>query len=389
MDCLNQTSVTNHRINGDSDSNDNWENEKLSQIPFKVLRGHRDGVNSCQFCINDTHILSASDDGTTKLFNFKNTKLVTNYAAHSKPVTTIKVSANSRNFITCSWDKTLCYWDLETGKILWSGEHEGIVTSGDISCDGKLIVSCSDLDNTVKVREASSGDVIHELKQHHTNTPTCCIFSPNSQRIATTGMDKTTKVWDLISKKVTASLSDHENIISTCCFSKNERYLCTGAWDKTLRVFDISTGMYRSEGSKELKRGHEGCVSSCQFSEDSELLVSGGYDKALVLWDGKTFSKKLTMKGHQGWVTDVSISSDKHWVISSSKDKTIRMWNIENCNKIPIVIESQRAMGLKITQCLECGKPFSIGQLEEDDTFTTCVFCRLADPMRSALPSVI
>ncbi|XP_039253122.1 small ribosomal subunit protein RACK1-like [Styela clava] len=367
----------------------NWENENLSQIPFKVFRGHRDAVNSCVFCINGTHVLSGSDDGTAKLWSARGTKLITNYAAHTGPVSAVKVTKDSKQFLTCSWDKSVRLWDLETGKILWTGKHNGMVMAGDISLDGKLVVSCSDFDNAVKVWNAEDGQELTELKNHHSSTPTCCSFSPNGQRIVSTSFDKVTKIWDRVSETVTATLTDHLNIVSSCCFSEKERYLCTGSWDKTLRLYDISTGMYRTKGSKVLDKGHEGCVSCCRFSTDGQTLISGGYDKAVILWDVSNYVKKLVLKGHEDWITDVDTSIDKKWILSASKDKTVRMWNIENADHIPAVVESRHAMGLKIMQCEKCGKSFSIAQLEDVVDTSICVFCRLADPERNTLPSIL
>lgn len=42
----------------------------------------------------------------------------------------------------------------------WSGRHDGIVTSCNFSNNGKMAVSGSDLDNTVKVWDVNSGLVI-------------------------------------------------------------------------------------------------------------------------------------------------------------------------------------------------------------------------------------
>lgn len=45
----------------------------------------------------------------------------------------------------------------------WSGKHAGIVTSCNFSHDERLIVSGSDLDNTVKIWDANTGELIHNI----------------------------------------------------------------------------------------------------------------------------------------------------------------------------------------------------------------------------------
>nr|CAB3267734.1 WD repeat-containing protein 88-like [Phallusia mammillata] len=373
----------------ESPPTDLWENENLSQIPFKVFRGHQSGVTSCQFCCDGKNILTSSKDGTVRLWNTDRGKVVHTYQGHMLPVTRATMCVNDKNkMLSSSWDKSIKLWDMENDKVTWQALHEGIVTFCDIASDGKLAVSASDFDNAVKVWDLRDGSLVQELHEHHQSTPTCCVFSPNSQRIATTSMDRTTKIWDLLSQRVTVKLSGHKNIVSSCCFSSNERYLGTTSWDKTLQIWDISTGMFRSQGAINLTKGHDGSVSCCKFSSDGQCVVSGGYDSSIIVWETEKKSKKIVLKGHDGWVTGVDISLDGKWILSSSGDKTIRVWNIEAADHIPAVIENRRAMGLKIVQCEKCSKPFSIAQCDDPLEISTCVFCRLADPQRNQLPSL-
>nr|XP_026696028.1 WD repeat-containing protein 88-like [Ciona intestinalis] len=365
-------------------STGNWENENLSQIPFRVLRGHNDGVTSCHFCINDSKIVTASRDGSVRLWNTELGATIQNIRVHSLPVTKAKLRVSK--LLSSSWDKSVCLTDPETSDVIWSVKGEGIVTSCDISSNENLVVASSDLDNSVKLWDMRSGLLVANLLDLHSSTPTSCCFSPNDQRIASTGMSMTTKIWDLVSKKTTISLIGHKNLISNCCFSTNERYLCTSSWDKTLQLWDISTGMYRLEGATNLLKGHEGSITSCVFSSDAQYLISGGCDDAIVVWDMSVKSKKIVLKGHDGWVTGVDCSADRNWVLSSSQDRTVRVWNIQAADQIPAVLEHRKTMGLKIVVCEKCSKPFSIAMLEDPQDLSICVFCRLADPKRYKLP---
>jgi len=364
-----------------------WENENLSQIPFKVFRGTRCDVTSCQFCNDDRNILSSSKDGKVHLWSTATGRIIQTFQNHTLPVTKARITLDGKRIISSSFDRTVCVSDTETGALLWQQPHDGIVTCTDVSNDSNLVVSCTDFDHGLHVWNLETGEMVNSIKFHHGSTPTCCALSPNGQRIATTSMDKETKIYDIISQKNTVTLGGHKNIVSSCSFSSNERYLCTTSWDKSLQVWDISTGMFRSKGSTLLTKGHDGSVSCCQFSNEADCLVSGGYDKSVVLWDLTCNSTKLVLKGHDDWVTGVDISKNSKLILSSSQDHTIRLWNIEGADRIPQVIENRRALGLKITQCEKCSKPFSISQTEDDEDFNVCVFCRLADPNRNTLPA--
>lgn len=55
-------------------------------------------------------------------------------------------------------------WDTETGNIVWTNRHNGIITSCDISADSKYVVSVSDFDNAVKIWNAEDGKEAFSLK---------------------------------------------------------------------------------------------------------------------------------------------------------------------------------------------------------------------------------
>lgn len=45
-----------------------WEHQSLAQVKIKVLRGHKDAVNSCSFAFEDSKIVTASHDKTLRLW---------------------------------------------------------------------------------------------------------------------------------------------------------------------------------------------------------------------------------------------------------------------------------------------------------------------------------
>ncbi|OXB67765.1 hypothetical protein ASZ78_010367 [Callipepla squamata] len=273
------------------------------QIQFKILRGHSDTVSSCHFCCEDSKILSCSYDRTVKLWE------------------QIRV-------VTSSYDNTVKTWDMETGKVLWTIEHEGIVTSCNISCDGKYVVSGSDKGCAISVFDAVSAREVACVQGHHMSTITRCCFDPDNQRVTSVSYDKTIKLWDMVARSTSITIKEgHSNAISDCCFTSDGRFLCTASWDKNLKIWDIKTGEFQSRGPVTLKEGHEGSVSSCCFSQDASLVVSGGYDNTIAIWETGAGYKKLSLKGHWDWVTDVAISENQKWILSASKVITTSlMW---------------------------------------------------------------
>uniref|UniRef100_A0A8B9D9W2 WD repeat domain 88 n=1 Tax=Anser cygnoides TaxID=8845 RepID=A0A8B9D9W2_ANSCY len=318
-------------------------------LQYKILRGHSDTVSSCHFCSEDTKILSCSYDRTVKLWDVaKGFPVRVFEEEHTAPISECNLSPDDRRVVTSSYDNTVKAWDMETGKML-----VGIVTSCNISWDGKYVVSGSDKGNAIFVFDAVSATVVAHVQGHHRSTITRCCFDPDNQRVTSVSYDKTIKLWDMTTRSTLVTINEgHSNAISDCCFTSDGRYLCTASWDKSLKIWDIKTGQFRCHEPISLNQGHEGSVSSCVFSQDASLVVSGGYDKTIAIWETDAGYKKLSLKGHCDWVTDVAISENKKWILSASKDSTLRLWNIEKMDHIPSVIESRKEKGSKITQLL-------------------------------------
>ena len=65
--------------------------------------------------------------------------------------------------LSSSWDKTLCFFDVETGSVLWRAENIGIVMSCDLSPDGNYALSCVDYEDSIKILDVRTGTVLHDL----------------------------------------------------------------------------------------------------------------------------------------------------------------------------------------------------------------------------------
>lgn len=128
------------------------------------LTGHTDAINFMQFNNDGTKLVTASDDGTAKIWDAGSGKLLADLRSHTfnsraadfSPENVLDPTA-AKKMITASDDGTLKTWDRETGTLLKVfSKHDAAVFSVHYSRNGRNIVSGSQ-DGTVIVWDANSG----------------------------------------------------------------------------------------------------------------------------------------------------------------------------------------------------------------------------------------
>jgi WD40 repeat protein len=64
-------------------------------------------------------------------------------------------------------------------------------------------------------------------------------FSPDGKTLASASADRTAKLWDAASGKVTATLRGHASRVSAAVFSPDGRTLATAGDDTIIRLWDV------------------------------------------------------------------------------------------------------------------------------------------------------
>jgi WD40 repeat protein len=117
---------------------------------------------ACAFSPDGSHIVSASEDNTLKLWDAKTGAELATLTGHTKAVWACAFSPDGRRIVSGSLDMTLKLWDAQTGaeRATLTG-HTWWVNACAFSPDGSHIVSASE-DKTLKLWNAGTGVQIWE-----------------------------------------------------------------------------------------------------------------------------------------------------------------------------------------------------------------------------------
>ncbi len=221
--------------------------------------GHTGYVNSATFSPDEEGkwVLTASDDGTAKLWDSRTGKLVKTLSGHTDRVRHAEFSRDGTRVVTSSSDKTAIIWDTATGKPIGQPlqGHQWAVLFAQFSSDGSKLITGSE-DNMAAIWDVATGKPLLQLSGH-TARVTSVAFAPDDNRAVTASQDGSVKLWDTNFKaedtkpadelaqarlaKEILTLDGHTREVTSVTFSPDGRYVLTGSQDGRAILWLAST----------------------------------------------------------------------------------------------------------------------------------------------------
>jgi WD40 repeat protein len=297
----------------------------LTDLPdpalIRTLSGHMSYVWGCAFNPSGSTIVSASGDGTLKIWDARTGEEHRTLRRHTASVRGCVFNPGGDSIVSASDDGTLKVWDVQTGEErLTLRGHTDWVNGCAISSAGDFIVSASS-DQTLKVWDARTGEERLTLRGH-TDTVRRCAISSAGDFIVSASSDQTLKVWDTHTGKEWLTLEGHTDKVNGCAISAAGDTIVSASFDTMLKVWDAHT-----QEERHLLRRHANWVNGCAISSSGDIIVSASDDETLKVWDAHTGEERLTLHGHSGGVRGCAISPSENFIVSASYDKTLKVWD--------------------------------------------------------------
>lgn len=163
-----------------------------------------------------------------------------------------------------------------------------------------LLASYS-LDNTIKIWNSISGDLIHTLTGH-TNAVDHLVVLNQNGHLASYSFDNTIKIWCIKTGNLKQSFSrtthtdDHLVIL-------NNGLLAISSPDNTIKIYNLS-----EDTLKYVLNGHKGAITSLVVLDTvNNRLASSSFDQTIKVWDtAQEGTLVRTLKGHTNVVDHLS-----------------------------------------------------------------------------------
>ncbi|XP_037326343.1 WD repeat-containing protein 18 [Pungitius pungitius] len=254
-----------------------WEIQRKDQLQQKMVC---QGLVTCLTASRNGLFLVAGVAEAVYLWEVSTGKLLSVLSRHYQDITCLKFTDDSSHFVSGGKDNLAVVWSVSS-------------------------VIQLDLSHTPEPR--------HVLSRHSLPiTDLHCGLMGAQARVATASLDQTVKVWELSSGELLLSVLFDVEIMSVT-FDPCEYFLfCGGSDGNIFQVSLCSQSLSRDKtfqsdnDGNQVFKGHRNLVTCLSVSMDGTLLLSGSHDETARLWDVQS-KQSIRCLAHKGPVTNAVI----------------------------------------------------------------------------------
>ncbi|XP_040039258.1 WD repeat-containing protein 18 [Gasterosteus aculeatus] len=254
-----------------------WEIQRKDQLQQKMVC---QGLVNCVTASRNGLFLLAGVAETVYLWEVSTGKLLSVLSRHYQDITCLMFTDDSSHFVSGGKDNLAVVWSISS-------------------------VIQLDLSHTPEPR--------HVLSRHSLPiTDLHCGLMGAQARVATASLDQTVKVWELSSGELLLSVLFDVEIMSVT-FDPCEYFLfCGGSDGNIFQVSLCSQSLSRDKtfqsdnDGNQVFKGHRNLVTCLSVSMDGTLLLSGSHDETARLWDVQS-KQSIRCLAHKGPVTNAVI----------------------------------------------------------------------------------
>ncbi|KAF1763694.1 hypothetical protein GCK72_003639 [Caenorhabditis remanei] len=344
-----------------------FENLKIT----RQIVGFHDEIYSC--CLldkNEGFMAVGSNTSEIRLYNTKTLDCQLIRGHTESVLSVVSPSWDTTLLASCSKDNSIIIWRLVTTSedsatlipLLAATGHANTVTALAISNSAKapFLASVSsdctiklwglgDLGKVKDVKIDVERDLVEQLPKltcsstmvAHGKDVNCIDISESDALIATGGMDKLVKLWQIDTHKmqlgIGGTLSGHRRGVGDVKFAKHSHKLASCSGDMTIRIWNIA-----EKSCLQTISGHSCAVFRVIFARNDTQLVSADSAGIIKIWTIKTADCESTIEGHTDKIWSLSKNRDESEFVTAGTDGRIVVWKDVTEEKQKIEDEKRR-----------------------------------------------
>uniref|UniRef100_A0A6I8N492 Autophagy related 16 like 1 n=1 Tax=Ornithorhynchus anatinus TaxID=9258 RepID=A0A6I8N492_ORNAN len=124
----------------------------------------------------------------------------------------------------------------------------------------------------------------------------------------------------------------HDGEVNAVQFDPSSRLLATGGMDRRVKLWEVFGDRCELKGSF---AGSNAGITSIEFDSAGSYLLAASNDFASRIWTVDDYWLRHTLTGHSGKVLSAKFLLGKSLIVSGSHDRTLKLWNLQSriCTK--------------------------------------------------------
>lgn len=310
----------------------------------RVITADVGPVNALAVLPAGTHVLTAGNDKSVKMWNLANGNNERTFAGATAPLRSVAVSKNALMVATAADDQFVRIYNFADAKELGFVKADTKIRSVAFLPNNLALVAAG-ADKSIQAWATSftagqpvpAGFLAQVQKFTAPEPANDLAVAADSATFYTANANKMLYSWKLASPVPTRNFP-HPNIVDAVAFQPQGNLVASGCHDGGVRLFDL----VKNTVVKEIKAhtaANATMVYAIAFSADGKQLASASYDQSVKLWDVasgnlirefKAYKVKDFEKGHQEAVFALALSPDGKFLASGSAglERVIKVWNV-------------------------------------------------------------
>jgi len=312
-----------------------WDHE--SGEYRRTLKGHTDPVRALAFTPAGNYLASSSSDLTIKLWDMNSYTCVRTLRGHDHTISSVIFIPLSTQFLN---NNTMGMGGADGNGNSGSGESVQTATGIEALTAGTSHLVSASRDKTIKFWDVETGFVSQTIS--HQDWVRClAVRQSDGDVIASAGNELSINVYQTSGERnKIANLVGHEHVIECLAFlavptpkERKERkipdglndYLVSGGRDRSVRVWNIST-----QQCLNVFKVHENWVRTVVLHPSGKFVISAGDDRAIKVLDLKSNRCIRTLdNAHSHFVTCLAMHHTLPIMVSGSVDQNVNCWQLE------------------------------------------------------------